>query len=471
MKFRRLTPLTHRRALMAGLAVIGLAALAVAVGRSRAAAPWRAADASLRTSGIIRADEIAVASEFGGRVAAMPVAEGDTVQAGQVLVQIDTALLDAQIEAAQAQVETAQAALALARAGSRPGQIAVAQAQLSQAQAARSAAAQAVSDLEALVANPQDINLQIAVKEAQLAAAQHKLASAAAQKDAAERAMHDSSYYSGQLDADAAHLAQIGQGLAQVPQIPGAGLPIGPVQQLLGQTSQALDLAKQLADLSYIPYWQGWIGVNAQSDSIEGLQASLANLYEQRKNPQELLAKLSQAKATLAQAEAQVAAAQAQLDGLRAGASAEQIGSLEARVGQAQAGLEALQKQRAMREIVAPAGGVVLSVVTRPGEVAAAGATLLTLADTRTLSLTVYVPETETARVRLGQRVQVTVDSFPGRTFEGEVSHIADQAEFTPRNISTKEERVNLVFAVEIRIANPDGALKPGMPADVAFVG
>jgi len=63
----------------------------------------------------------------------------------------------------------------------------------------------------------------------------------------------------------------------------------------------------------------------------------------------------------------------------------------------------------------------------------------------------------------------VQVDSFPGRTFQGYVSHISDSAEFTPRNVATVEERQNLVFAVEIRISNEGGDLKPGMPADVAF--
>jgi multidrug efflux pump subunit AcrA (membrane-fusion protein) len=67
------------------------------------------------------------------------------------------------------------------------------------------------------------------------------------------------------------------------------------------------------------------------------------------------------------------------------------------------------------------------------------------------------------------QVVQITVNSFPDRTFEGRVSRISDRAEFTPRNVATKEERVNLVFAVEIRVINEDNALKPGMPVDVIF--
>ena len=106
---------------------------------------------------------------------------------------------------------------------------------------------------------------------------------------------------------------------------------------------------------------------------------------------------------------------------------------------------------------------------TRPGEVAAPGATLLTVADIGEVVLTVYVPETRIGQVQLEQRVEIGVDSFPNRTFAGTVSHISDRAEFTPRNVATTEERVNLVFAIEISIPNRDGALKPGMPADVVF--
>jgi len=83
--------------------------------------------------------------------------------------------------------------------------------------------------------------------------------------------------------------------------------------------------------------------------------------------------------------------------------------------------------------------------------------------------LTVYVPETRLGEVWLDQIVAVRVDSFAGREFTGTVSHISDTAEFTPRNVATVEERQNLVFAVDIRLDNADGDLKPGMPADVVF--
>jgi multidrug efflux pump subunit AcrA (membrane-fusion protein) len=140
---------------------------------------------TLEASGVIRAQEVLIASEWGGHIAAILVDEGEAVAAGDLLVQLDTALLDAQIKAGRAVIAVAEAGLAQAEAGARPGQIKAAEAQLAQVQAARAAATQAVSDTLALVENPQDIRLQIAVTQAQAEAAQHHVARAVALKDAA----------------------------------------------------------------------------------------------------------------------------------------------------------------------------------------------------------------------------------------------------------------------------------------------
>jgi multidrug resistance efflux pump len=86
------------------------------------------------------------------------------------------------------------------------------------------------------------------------------------------------------------------------------------------------------------------------------------------------------------------------------------------------------------------------------------------------VTLTVYVPEDKLGHVFIGQRVEVRVDSFPERTFLGDVVAIAHEAEFTPRNVQTQEERVNMVFAVDVSIPNPDHALRPGLPADAVIV-
>jgi multidrug resistance efflux pump len=86
-----------------------------------------------------------------------------------------------------------------------------------------------------------------------------------------------------------------------------------------------------------------------------------------------------------------------------------------------------------------------------------------------TLTITVYIPEDRYGQINLGDHTQVTVDSFPNETFEGIVTRIADEAEYTPRNVQTEEERRNTVFAIELSVDDPNGKLKPGMPADVVF--
>ncbi|MCC7368275.1 MAG: efflux RND transporter periplasmic adaptor subunit [Chloroflexi bacterium] len=116
-----------------------------------------------------------------------------------------------------------------------------------------------------------------------------------------------------------------------------------------------------------------------------------------------------------------------------------------------------------------PISGVVTRVPLHTGEVVAPGQTVLAVADLSTLDLTAYVLERDLGKVRVGQRVAVTADPFPARTFSGVVTSTKQQAEFTPRNVQTQRDRLNLVFGVKIRVENPDGALKPGMPADATF--
>jgi multidrug resistance efflux pump len=118
----------------------------------------------------------------------------------------------------------------------------------------------------------------------------------------------------------------------------------------------------------------------------------------------------------------------------------------------------------------APRTGVVLERMVSAGEIAPPNFALLTLADLDQVTLTVYVPENEIGLVKVNQAVKITVDSYPERTLDGKVVHIASSAEFTPKNVQTKEERVSTVFAVKIEIPNLDHALKPGMPADAEIL-
>jgi HlyD family secretion protein len=118
----------------------------------------------------------------------------------------------------------------------------------------------------------------------------------------------------------------------------------------------------------------------------------------------------------------------------------------------------------------APRKGIVLERMVNVGEIAPPNFSLLTIADLDQVTLTVYVPENQIGLIKVGQSVEVRVDSFPERTFNGEVVYIASRAEFTPKNVQTKEERVSTVFAVKIEIPNPDQTLKPGMPADAQIL-
>jgi multidrug resistance efflux pump len=185
----------------------------------------------------------------------------------------------------------------------------------------------------------------------------------------------------------------------------------------------------------------------------------------------------------LDQAEATFANAQAQYDVVKAGANPKQIEAAKAQAEAAQAQAEAakaqaqaaqaalgvLEVQLSKLTITAPADGVVLSRAVEPGAVVLPGSTLLVVADLSELQITVYAPEDRYGAINLNQTASVTVDSFPGEIFTATVVRIADKAEFTPRNVQTAEGRRTTVFAVKLSIANPDGKLKPGMPADVDF--
>lgn len=447
-------------------------------------APPTTETGQLEASGIIQAEEISIAGELGGRIVAIAVEEGDAVEVGDLLVQLDCRLLDAQIQAAEALVALAEAGLGQAQAGARPGQIAIAEAQLAQAQSARDAASLLVSDTLALVENPQDIRMRLAVSCAQIDASQHRVNRAEALRDAAGVAkakfeeMRATEGYqrvivaSGSLDdlpdqIPPEFLDQLSDLADGVYSYEDWGLEIHEgTFTLFTHAEVSLPLQFHLAPNEW---WQAWVGVNAAYAQLEGAQGAYYSLFTQNEHPQYLEAQVDEALSALAQAEAQVSMAEAQLDGLRAGATAEQIAALEAQVAQAQTAVSALRTQRSMMALDSPLGGTVVHLSAFSGEVVAPGAAILTIANLGQTSLSVYVPENRIGQIYLGQRVSIRVDSFPGRDFDGWVSYISDQAEFTPRNVSTKDERVNLVFSVEVEMANQDRSLKPGMPADAVF--
>ncbi|HVN64297.1 MAG TPA: efflux RND transporter periplasmic adaptor subunit [Candidatus Binataceae bacterium] len=119
--------------------------------------------------------------------------------------------------------------------------------------------------------------------------------------------------------------------------------------------------------------------------------------------------------------------------------------------------------------LIAPYDGVILNRQAEIGEVMLPSAPVVTLADLDHIWMRAYVNETDIGRVRLGQQAVITTDSLPGRKFEGRISAIASQAEFTPKSVETHAERVTLVYRIKIDIFNPTHALVPGMPVDASI--
>jgi HlyD family secretion protein len=145
-------------------------------------------------------------------------------------------------------------------------------------------------------------------------------------------------------------------------------------------------------------------------------------------------------------------------------------------IKQAQARLEAAAAARSLADtrlsqavLAAPISGTVMAKHAEPGELLAAGSPVITVAKMDEVWVRAYLPETQLGKIKLGQQVSVSSDTWKGRTYQGTVSFIASEAEFTPRNVQTEAERVKLVYRIKITIANPKQELKPGMPVDAVI--
>jgi HlyD family secretion protein len=159
-----------------------------------------------------------------------------------------------------------------------------------------------------------------------------------------------------------------------------------------------------------------------------------------------------------------------QLRLLEAGPSREKIDQARAQLAQAEAALHGAEIVLGNLEIAAPFDGLVTVRHREPGEIVPAGSPVLTLVNPADRWVRIYVKEDRVGAVRLGSRAAITADTYPGKSYPGEVAFIASEAEFTPKNVQTTEERVKLVYAVKVRIlagGDPGYELKPGLPADV----
>jgi HlyD family secretion protein len=147
-----------------------------------------------------------------------------------------------------------------------------------------------------------------------------------------------------------------------------------------------------------------------------------------------------------------------------------EIDAVRARRDQAAAQADLLRKKIRDCVILAPTVGIVSLKSVEPGELVTMGTNVVRLTYLDIVKLMIYVNEQRLADIKLGQRAEVTIDGQPDRKFAGTVTYISPNAEFTPKNVQTKEERTKLVFGVKIEVENGDGVLKPGLPADAKLV-
>lgn len=382
----------------------------------------------LNASGTIEADEVVVTTLYAGRVEDLTVSEGDEVRKDDVLLRLDTELLDTDILRAEGEVAVAKAQLAKAEAGATPAQLAEAEALLKQAIAGRDGAKKALEDAYRLRKNPQELNLKIEEVRTQWKVAQHRVTEMKAALGAAET------------------LRDRARELAFYP---------------------GTDTAKSMYAMAKNTHAQAQAAYEAAVRGEKAAKEALDRLLAIKTNPAMITSEVEKVEAQYRQAQAGVETAEAGVAMARAGATPEQLNLARANLRQKQAELEVLQAQKDRMTIRAPAAGLVVNRAINLGEMASAGGTLVTLANLDEVRLTIYVPESDVGKVRVGQRAQVTVDSFPDREFEGRVTYVSSQAEFTPKSVQTEKSRVYTVFAVRITVPNPDHALKPGMPADV----
>lgn len=145
----------------------------------------------------------------------------------------------------------------------------------------------------------------------------------------------------------------------------------------------------------------------------------------------------------------------------------EELKAAKERIQQATAALRVSEERLNDAVLYAPVSGVVLRKNIEPGETVASGVPVYTIGDLENPWVKVYVKEDKLGLLKLGHKAGVTVDSYPGKIYEGKVTYLSSEAEFTPKSVQTQEERVKLVFGAKVSVKNVNDELKPGMPADV----
>jgi HlyD family secretion protein len=411
----------------------------------------------LLASGTVEALDVVVSPEVAGRIEDVLVAEGDHVETGDLLVRLDDELLQAQRDRAEAAVHTAEATVSSAQI---KVELLTLQAELTHRTERQTDQPIREDRWQASMPSAFDLPIWYFDRSEEIEAAEKEV-------DLALEALQDEQAHFDALLGESTmdDLLQAANRLAD------SRLRYTIADQVLDQARRArddaeleqyaedlFDAAEAELEAAQTDYEQLLSDKDAE-DVLEA-KARLAVAQERYDTARDYLAMLQTGDYAL-----QVRVAERNLD--QAQAALEQA---EAGLAQAQAELDVIDLQLERLEVNAPIDGVVVTRNVEPGEVIQPGAVALTLAQLDDLTITVFVQEDRYGQIHLGQTVIVTVDSFPEETFTATVTRIADQAEFTPRNVETEEGRRVTVFAIELQLLDPTGRLKPGMPADVEFV-
>lgn len=411
---------------------------------------------ALTASGTIEATTVNVAPELAGKVVDVLVEEGQSVKAGDPLLRLDDSLLQSERQTAQSALDSANAAVHTAEVALEAAQSQYALT-LSNALAQEKATRTAVWD----ESKPSQFDQPVWYfsKEERIKAAQ---AEVDAKKAALEEVLANLEDVSSRTGS--AEFLQVEANLIQM------RLAFQNAQDVLDSTSGASD-GQDLRDAAQIVFDEAEIDLDeAQKDYDDAITTEgAADVLEAR------------ADAVIAR-EAYDLAVDA-LRALQTGADSPQVQTAAMVVEQAQAALAQAKTNVASAEsrlntvetqlkkitVYAPMYGVILTRNIEPGEFVQPGAVAFSMANLDEMTITVYVPEDQYGNIKLGQAADVTVDSFPGETFDAVVIHISDQAEFTPRNVQTVEGRSSTVYAIRLKMTDTEGKLKIGMPADVVF--
>jgi len=247
----------------------------------------------------------------------------------------------------------------------------------------------------------------------------------------------------------------------------GSQVARGDTLVIIDDTDYQIQLRQALANLSSFDLAYRLAAAGSRKEDVIQAEAAYRNAEADLARMKTLLASQTVTQKQYDDAFARSVAAEQTYRKLKSGLRPEEVEAARARRESAAAQADLLKKKVGDCRLVAPTAGTVTLLGVEPGELVVPGMTVLRLTYLDRVKLTIYVAETELGRIAIGQPAKVSIDSFgAGRTFDGRVVYISPVAEFTPKNVQTKEERTKLVFGVKIEVENTDHALKPGLPAD-----